>query len=232
MLELQWHVIPSRELLTCLRFFGCNHPAKWATCTTWSQILDSSNVAQAHSTWKKHTGIIVRCSPAIRLTFGYSNKRQERKTRYVASLMLHRQETQGQIYVTGFSKWRKYSACSRIRGLESPFCITFFQEINHNAKISWTNLAILQWLKACYDSNNNGRSPINPILVFKRLKSRLARCLAHHNYFRHLMDFQGKSKCRMHKGIFKQRKGKNQKLGMCSQRLKSLTRSRTRWIML
>lgn len=45
-----------------------------------------------------------------------------------------------------------------------------------------TNLAMLQRLKACYHSNNDGRAARNPILMFQCPKSCFARCLAHH-YF-------------------------------------------------
>lgn len=44
------------------------------------------------------------------------------------------------------------------------------------------SLAILQRLKACYDSDYNGGTTSNPALVFQCTKSCLARCLAHHNY--------------------------------------------------
>lgn len=45
------------------------------------------------------------------------------------------------------------------------------------------SLAILQWLKACYNFNNNSGTPRNPAFVFQCTEFRLAGCLAYHNFF-------------------------------------------------
>jgi len=54
---------------------------------------------------------------------------------------------------------------------------------SNKKKLNCTDLAILERLKACYNSNYNGGTPSNPIFVFQCPKICLARCLAHHNYF-------------------------------------------------
>lgn len=63
------------------------------------------------------------------------------------------------------------------------------------------SLAVLERLKACYYSNNNGRAPCNPIFVFHCPKSCLARCLAYHNYFQTLHYEEKKPNCRREQSL-------------------------------